>query len=605
MTQVGLNRIGSLSYGWDTVGAVPLVTWDGSAQVTYEVSVEYNPDGKEVLEYHHAVTVSGVVAWDCLVGETHEQAINRIRSILAKPCQLFIHKGGGLGDIAVTGGLPSQPAVLDDQSVRIDQPCLMNGPLPQTIAFRPMGRNAAYVDWRVQFATAHCPGNIAAGVRLESISSTISYSLDAKGLTTRSVDATIKFAQTLTFSDNALVDGALNGRYTFNPDAGREIFTITPIASFARTQQSYRISSDRRSLSVNITDREIESRNAYPAGTLEINARHRVRVTQTNMGQIQQNLSGSVECPPRASIAPAFSSLLALIQQRVPVNGIVTDFEFTESIFGPNTLDFTVNWYMPPPQKGGDPPDRSPDYSKLLEVSGLFSPAGLTVDETFTPYTWSAWSASAAMTATRSKRGHANLAFNAVEKSGGLFRAGGCYPKNVSTINISDTVSTQGPPTALLWGLENSLPSETDSWNEYENGYTIMRGQRVIYAGYEQDPQADTLTPGTEENKAQYPVYSSGTTQADEILYQAEADYKVEMKGFAIRFGYQIPRPKLTAVGSAACNEIEGKFTCRQIGWAMNLPIYGAAWKIVYKLPHSPGTVSTPTILPPITDYEP
>jgi hypothetical protein len=597
VNSVGLPRIGRLSYGWNTATGAPLISWDGHAQVTHEFTPDYDDAGKEILKYDHNVSVTGLIATDCLGATNHEAAINYARQILSTPNLIFIMTGGGMGDIVVTGGLPGQPAILDANGAVLNQPDMNNGPLPSIVTIRPMGRHSAYVEWRVRFSTAACLTNVPLNLRVTSIRSTAGYSIDGNGLTSRSVNAVVKLWQTLDFTG-----APPNGRYTINPDELRGAFVVTRPIGFRRVSQNYTIAEDRRSISISVVDSEIESRNPYPKDVLNADVRHRVNVTQTNLGQIRQTMGGTITCRQGAPLTPAFGLILALIQDRTAGGGIVTDFSFTEPIFGQNSVDFDVSWWIPPPKKnigGGS----VPDFTKLFEVTKLFSPAGLKVDGNFQPYTWDEWAGSAQVAAAQGNRGNAGMLFNGASNSGGLHRAGGCSTSYTSQILLDDISGIPSSVQPLLFGLENEEPEETASWNEYENKYTIERNQRILYAGYESDPEVDTIT--VPANKLQFPDFSPGGDRpADVILPQGMPDYCVLMAGFATRIGLEIPRPKLTSVGGAPATELNGKFICQQMGWALNLPIYGAAWRIKYKLPHSPGTVEAPSINAPITNYE-
>lgn len=588
----GLARIGTLTYG--------IVAWDASAQVTHDVSPVYDPSGQEVIRYDHTFSVTGLVAADCS-GGNHQPSLAAIRSILQTPGLPLVHVNGGMLEIAIT---PMPPSVIVVNSVGnpINQPDIQNGPLPSLVAFRPMGANAAYVDWRCRFSTLTCPNNFPNNNRVVSIQSSVTYSISEAGLTTRSVQASIKLWQ------NLVTDPGVNhGVYTFNPDIARQYFTVATIPHFHRQSQTYRISEDRRELHVSIVDTEIDSRNAYPTGVLRADVRHRVRVTMTNLGQIQQSLSGAIHCPKGASILPAFGCLLELIKRRT-VGGIVTDFEFTEDIFGSNSLNFQVSWWQATPVKDplASPRDNRPDLTKLFELTRLFSPAGITLDSSLVPYSWEQWSAS--MAQVKSKRGLSGLEFNMGPQSQGLNRAGGCHAEGYTgSILLADYHDYQGPPTQILWDFTNEKPSEKDSWHSYENSYTTERYQRVITAGYEQDPYDDISASSGNQLEFPNPIPGDPAQQRkfDEILYQGETDYRVRMRGGAVRIGREIPRPLLSQVGSAAAKEIDGKFETKQIAWAMDIPIYAAAWDIMYKLPHSPNIVLAPTNLPPETSFEP
>jgi hypothetical protein len=447
--------------------------------------------------------------------------------------------------------------------------------------------------------------NVPLNLRVTSIRSTAGYSIDGNGLTSRSVNAVVKLWQTLDFTG-----APPNGKYTINPDELRGAFVVTRPIGFRRVSQNYTIAEDRRSISISVVDSEIESRNPYPKDVLNADVRHRVNVTQTNLGQIRQTMGGTITCRQGAPLTPAFGLILALIKDRTAGGSIVTDFSFTESIFGANSVEFDVSWWIPPPTKPEPVGRRSiaftPDFSKLFEVTKLFSPAGLKVDGNFQPYTWDDWAASPQVVAAQGNRGNAGLLFNGASNSGGLHRAGGCSTSYTNQILLDDISGIPSSVQPLLFGLENEEPEETASWNEYENKYTIERNQRILYAGYESDPEVDTIT--VPANKLQFPDFSPGSAggdrQPDVILSQGMPDYCVLMAGFATRIGLEIPRPKLTSVGGAPATELNGKFVCQQMGWALNLPIYGAAWRIKYKLPHSPGTVEAPSINAPITNYE-
>ena len=584
---IGVDRLGLLKYG--------NIEWHGSAYVRKDEQMLTDPaNGNHigtVITYH----VSGVVGNESAYF-SNDKFLDYLKSELRKPRQLFIHKSDGCGNLAVYGGDSSTGTVLDEQDgvTDIKQKDIANGPTPKSLSVKPLaGKNVAFVEWSVTLTIAHCATSFTLGNRVESITSSYSYSVTDEGLTTRSVDAKVTLMQSLD-----------DGDYETNPDWARAFFSIEQVPGFKR-QQQYKIAEDRRSLMVSIVDTEINSRNPYPENVVNIDVRHRVRITTGNQAQLRCTLGGTITLPQGTALAAGFSVILQLVRQRMQ-KAFITEIEFEEQIWGANAIGFSIQYYQILELVTVDIGDGEmialPNLANLFEITGLFSPAGLVVDDSLTPYGWEAWQQS--MTNVHDERGLRQLEFNEGNDSTGNRVIGGCYTEDPQTQYVADTSIVATSPNPVLWNLEQSTPSECESWVKYQNQLKVKRDSRSNYYGYEQDGVDDS--DGEEDPPTDELVYPDHPVdlEEDEFLPSGAHDYRVVMTGGAIRVGHKIPRPKLAAVGSANANELHGEFVHELYGYSANQPIYIASWSIEYKLDKSPGTVGVLSIQPPCPPSE-
>ncbi len=92
---------------------------------------------------------------------------------------------------------------------------------------------------------------------------------------------------------------------------------------------------------------------------------------------------------------------------------------------------------------------------------------------------------------------------------------------------------------------------------------------------------------------------ANGQAAAKEI-FQSRGRYRwrVQCHGWADRAGYMIPRPSLVTIGGVAAKELHGTFNCACKGSFGGVPVYRAAWSIIYALDSAPTQPIKPNFSP-------
>ena len=141
------------------------------------------------------------------------------------------------------------------------------------LAWQPAGDNrTAKVIWEVDFHISECFSEQSSH-RPEPVNKTfaIDWSIDEQGLTTRTIDGRIEVPIMTGFSAKGSPSIPGSMAYQQNADYYRKDIRFPIPIGFMRSQK-YTLSNDRRSLTFQITDRELPSDFAFYPGTLKMEA---------------------------------------------------------------------------------------------------------------------------------------------------------------------------------------------------------------------------------------------------------------------------------------------------------------------------------------------
>jgi hypothetical protein len=451
------------------------------------------------------------------------------------------------------------------------------GPFPEVIELTPLGgkqsvTSAVSLVWSVTVARYACL--IKQGNVLEHNLS-ISWSIDASGLTTRTVSGSLEIGL-FRSSPAAAFPIAPRGSQGVSADYFRDNIKVESMEhmGFQRVQQSFTESEDKRRLSYQIVDQELPSDNAYSPGIVTCRATY--DVSNQNIGMLNWDctLSMSVEVAkgyPRFFGWLAFINTLNVIHdanKRGAYRGnekpikLITHLSIQEDIFG-RSMSFSVRWWLAMP------------LSSILSNAGFW--------EEHPNSTWAQWAAS--MAPVTHARGHANL--SSTRTAGKIVNV--CLGDGVIRIEPRDV---QFNPYRNPLYLALICPKPKNSWLQWQNEFAL---------GYESDIIDYTyLGPGNNTTNSQPTAPASSETEhtglppdAGEVsenttVSRGTSAYEVTMKGYAVRIGYEIPAWSLTSYGGAKATMVGiPKWTQRRFD-TNACGIYIATWNIKYRLDKKP-----------------
>ncbi len=145
-----------------------------------------------------------------------------------------------------------------------------------------------------------------------------------------------------------------------------------------------------------------------------------------------------------------------------------------------------------------------------------------------------------------------------------------------------------------------------NSWIDYKNNFALEENSNATYIPTLETVASSTLNTSdlaySHRDQTGFRIHTS--TKNDNALYSDEVIqvngkpiYKVRMKGYAVRVGYQIPCPELRyalqKVGSTPfnmeCYRIgKQNFACNLLTVSDEVPVFVAHWNVLYALPFSP-----------------
>jgi hypothetical protein len=190
------------------------------------------------------------------------------------------------------------------------------GPLPRHLHVQPLGSTLAFLlTWECQFALPLLEVNRTSGDGLLEGTYMVSWGIDHRGLTTRTVSGRIEvwaYRHLANFNVERIAD------------ALRERISIPIASGFRRQSQSFQMSEDRRWLHFTITDVELPSRWAFPPGVANLHVEHRIYNYQPSQllpssGAIiwRGEISASAELWPNEAPASLWAILWGVIRSRL------------------------------------------------------------------------------------------------------------------------------------------------------------------------------------------------------------------------------------------------------------------------------------------------
>lgn len=540
---VGLTAVGTLKYNG--------VTFDGTSNVKIVDLMEYDEADRTMVMHHLRIEVKAVVA------ATSETLMNTnmdlIRFKLSEPGKELIIKNRGFGKpIVINGG--GSGATND----------LKLGPKPRMVSWEPIaGQLAADVEWHCETWIAVCntAGVHARHSGITEMNYEISYSVNERGFTTRTINGHLE----VVVERNGVV-------LTQTADQYRERIAPPKLAGFHRTND-WHLTADKKRVFFAITDRQIESKFALPAGVSDASGNHRVAWSRGNNGAmiLRNNVSMSLTLNPNVPPATGYVIFGQFIKGRMDAAkkkgkySLIDEVVINEDIWG-FASDYSASWRV------------LSSLKEILDGSQIWLDPG---------YRWPEWARS--MEKAQDPRGWAGLIYSPNQEA----LIGPCGGATIRPIGESikplPRQSKSKPP--KFKSIQNEKPPEKESWLSWFNKIVPFRWSPTVRQASQQKPEQVSGSQKSTGSLFSFPVTKDSETIPDRILKTGANRYAVTIVGGAERAGHSIPRPALIQVGSQAAVERNTVFEQEIVGNYFGVPVYRARWSIEYDLAKSPGAV--------------
>lgn len=521
------------------------VRFGSHSKLKISTAFEMDSAGRTVTAHRHNMTVSAIVTPDDAEGL--DPTMEDLRFLLSQAGGALVIDQTGFGSLYVNGTVGTSD--------------LGFGPKPRVLEWAPIGNNlAAEVVWQCEFMTSPCPDTADSG--LMAFNYAVDYQINNKGYSTRTVSGALQIG--MTRDGRTIPDTA---------DAYREQIRVDAPANFKRTNQNYSLSEDKRTLQFAITDTEIESPNAWPAGVTEIDVRHRVRWAKRGRARklLPNSITANITLAPDQPRARAWEIFRQIFLQRIGVAQqntgtpvILESLECIEDLYGTN-LSFSI------------------EYTITAELSTFF-----TLTQVLAPISidWQAWKQT--MLLTESLRGPADLSHQ---------------PSEDRIVDICDTSPTTAqpynqpfiPPIIGFQAYCNQRPSPEFSYIRFDATITDETETNTFLV---KTLGAPSVTPNQFTSSDTSASIETVSSDALNLEIQGNPYMRFRWKGVAERVGYKIPKPHLTHIGEGASRvpvKLIGKpvFMLRYDGMIFCQPRYTAAWNFLYEVAERPQSLNS------------
>lgn len=528
-----MNTLGQLSYnGYE---------FDGSSQV--KVGVEFVKDeaGRTIIYQRQTYTVSATIADD----PSTDQTLESIKSLLSEQGRAFVFTNRGFGNdvrVNVDGGA---------KDVKF-------GPQPTMLEWEPVGGNRAVeIVWEVVVCIQHCDGQII-DKGILAFNYDVNFSID-RGNATRAITGYLEIAQTR------------NGkRSTACAEALRGLLRPALPDGFER-KHSCNISSNKSSMTFSVIDTQINSKFAFPQNCITASGTHdSLWAASTRRTTARNTISMELEMKPGVSQAQAWAIFASIVAKRIKAGDpkkrpvLIDELRASEDIWG-RSSSFSCTYRI-----------LKTCGECFIEHSGLWQP----IDTK-----WRLWKVS--MADIFGERGHSGLSMGSTEAIVDL-----CGGDVGFAVGDSTYTPSEPAPVYPRQVFKNTKPSPGESYVDYKNAIVPYRERPVQRQAFLQSAESTSDLIGRDlvEN-AKFSFGKSGGT-SDVIQEGGRGRYTVALVGSAIRAGYEIPRPSLESVGGQTTVEVTAKMMQEVIGNWLGVPVYRAAWAMVYAVGNAPGNVA-------------
>lgn len=586
-------------------------TFDPQYTRTTEFQVRPVPDRSGRTVSHVEYTI-GLQSW--LIGVTpSDGAVQDILCKLKAYGGAFFYMGRGVGNLAINS-FSNKDVLFGPKPDRVS--CkLMTGTALGTVATKL----ACVLDWRVTLHVAPCCEGVQFGLYPMELTWASTYRVLPTGRNEVTTTGELRIA------NNRVVPGS--PEVMFSPDDYWELIPTPVPRNFRREWLPRVLSEDRTSLKFGWTDREMAG-EVLPEGTTDARFGQSTSSGQAGLAVWATTLSGEYDIAPGYDATAGLKAFFAMVKDRIDkdrakeANG-GKDVTFVPLAFRINEPDLHHNKRV----------ELSLTYKlagalidKIKPASGMFRPA-----PTLGGDRWDAWKESVA-TSALSPTGWLNLRFQ-VGDDRINDACSAAAPPPLQTLDNPEMVSSLFSPPAkeTAWLLfrnhvrietnpgtvrSRPLPSKELKAPELKSVLEVEIGPpRTLPSAGKPEPPSDLKTLEEFEkldadansgfavlggSVPETSTSSSSTTPDDACKVQRRAIpvHTIVMYGWALRAGYDIPVPQLTAVDDGAggtltpvraTDDDEGGFSSG-IVWNAGVPIWGARWELKWYVEKNPKT---------------
>jgi hypothetical protein len=530
-----------------------------------------------------------------------------IRQRLMEPGQKLRFVAHGVGDISIQDG----------ETFDVD-----NGPKPFVLACNPYGTKLVYIKWEVTSAFANCtevtgqPG-LATVVQFPF---SVDFNVTSQGLSKRVITGKLEVPLSL-LPDATSPRAGVSNVFDLNSYRERIAKTFPLLRQFHR-EQSYDVSTDRKTIGFMITDTEINSDFAYGPGCYQEDVTLSSSSTLYGGGFVNwnTNLSGTIELMAGYSKSFAFAEIARLFAiyftkrsvlgeqlssssneksesevagGKVPSIGILIGLSFSEELFG-RTVSFEISWTL------------ITTIQTLFKASGIFFP----VDETNSKRIegWNKWRIQVGNVISDGG-GYQDLQFN--QQDDIIVSLCIAWPNSPPSDIAAGTPREPGSEKPRKATPENELSPE-NSFIDYQVSFDV----EIIYHSSTHQAVGDhvavpeALKGSTAANKATELSFTDATLDSASsdaarqvVLHSSrEPTYILHFRGHAIRANFPPTVPKVESYGGVpAIPYGSGHVRPRKLATGVDpitgksYQLFGLMWHKKYILQSRPKSVKIKT----------
>lgn len=572
-----LTTAGKLAYN-GVIFPVPMKT-----QATARCN--YSRDGRTVKDVTHTITTEGIVVPEDYSGSASDTNgfLDSLREDLTKSCRELVFFDRGYGDLVVNKGKANTP--VDATGATTTTALDVNfGPRPQVLTWRPIAaENAAEIRWQVETTIPECP-NARYKDSVQDHFFSISWGIDQNRMTTRTITGVLEIP--LTRKSHNSPKMAANDTADFY----RKEVAVPSLAGWQRIIENYELSPDRKSINYTVVDREIPSDNPFYPGMINMEATHTVSNTNILLNEWAVSVSGRVEIAPGFPQTWKWFAMRHVLSEKIKhaKSGTRTAGDGTKiSRIIPRELGFEISNDV-----FGRSASFNVSYVLLSDLQTLFKATGIW--KSLDGVTWDKWSTS--LQNVLGVRGWAN------QKHQGNEDVILDLCTSVTPGSLTESVVYTPKTTADEVVKTQPCPPPDQSWLVYCNKFAYHEKTNFSIAAILHDTSSksqaafdgmkETLQVDQRNNRNGHDPKKFSKITPKAVMSHRGSDYHfLVMRGYAIRFGYEIPSPSLQKIGGQDPRKTFDYYEPQLLGVDSNgCPAYSASWMKVYLLEEAPAT---------------
>lgn len=441
------------------------------------------------------------------------------------------------------------------------------GPKPRLIEWNPVGHtNSVELTWEVEWTIPICDSTQPPAFQgLSSFSYGISFDIDHRGYTTRTISGSLEIAMTRPAGGRNLIDTVDRYRH--------KVKFAKPLNFERRT--TWQVSDDKRTANFTIVDSEIASPNAWPYGVVSINATHRAGWQRSSIARIVNTISATIEMSPDEHKSRAWMIFRAMVNKRIGYASEIAQAVFIdgldviEDIFA-NSVSFQLTYRIMGSAEGIG------GLAIFFQSTGLFQP--IADGSIHVPGNWNSWDFS--VSNLQPFRGTMDRGVAGLEHEFQNEKLIDLCSNDVLGPAQPPPVRTQPPyqPGVLC----NARPSPERSWLSFEAALTYyesgndhtavqIKANDLLHKDYN-PARPDEGYPNVANEAVRYTDDQAGT---QEFVWTGKAE----------RVGYPVTKPGRLRINNQWYRPIgKGVFSQVFLGMHFCQPKYAAAWKQRYRL---------------------